>query len=182
MHSGFSLTLPLTHHTLRPPRPARQVTISMSSAKGSLKGHGKCSNIGCMDPGKMICSRCKWAGYCSKVCQKAHWKRHKGFCIAATPSESLTVVMVEGKEFWTAEILESSLEALLQLRLSMIVKSKSKLTDHRSQCACASCHGDDRRSDLMLRVLGLLVRTAHRVRIRPHFCSFLWCFFVSFWF
>jgi len=34
----------------------------------------------------MRCSRCKRVAYCSKECQKAHWKTHKPFCKPAKPA------------------------------------------------------------------------------------------------
>ncbi|KAM6494778.1 protein of unknown function (DUF4470) domain containing protein [Amanita muscaria] len=34
----------------------------------------------CKDPGTMACSACKLVSYCSKECQKAHWKQHKQDC------------------------------------------------------------------------------------------------------
>lgn len=36
----------------------------------------------CGKPGKFLCSRCKSVRYCSKECQKAHWKEHKKVCKA----------------------------------------------------------------------------------------------------
>ena len=37
----------------------------------------------CGGPGPLVCSRCKVARYCGKVCQTAHWKSsHKRSCLA----------------------------------------------------------------------------------------------------
>ena len=47
----------------------------------------KCSNIGCekleSKTGEFkLCTQCRVAYYCSRKCQKQHWKReHKQFCI-----------------------------------------------------------------------------------------------------
>ncbi|CAJ1961753.1 unnamed protein product [Cylindrotheca closterium] len=44
-----------------------------------------CSHCGKQEPAESIshmsCSRCKLVHYCSKACQKAHWKHHKQYCV-----------------------------------------------------------------------------------------------------
>ncbi|KDR66055.1 hypothetical protein GALMADRAFT_232756 [Galerina marginata CBS 339.88] len=42
----------------------------------------------CNQPGTMVCSECRLVSYCSKECQKAHWKLHKGDCKNPMRSES----------------------------------------------------------------------------------------------
>ena len=44
-----------------------------------------CCGPGCTEGGKLICSRCGAARYCSAACQKAHWKLHKPACIEPPP-------------------------------------------------------------------------------------------------
>ncbi|KAF2120217.1 hypothetical protein BDV96DRAFT_642062 [Lophiotrema nucula] len=34
----------------------------------------------CQKPAALKCGRCKFAWYCSAVCQRAHWKEHKSTC------------------------------------------------------------------------------------------------------
>ena len=34
------------------------------------------------------CSQCEIAYYCSKTCQKGHWKKHKAACIAAVAAKA----------------------------------------------------------------------------------------------
>jgi len=34
------------------------------------------------------CSQCEIAYYCSKTCQKGHWKQHKAACIAAVAAKA----------------------------------------------------------------------------------------------
>ena len=34
------------------------------------------------------CSQCEIAYYCSKTCQRAHWKKHKAVCIAAVTAKA----------------------------------------------------------------------------------------------
>ena len=39
----------------------------------SLKGESEAAAV-------KLCSQCKVVGYCSRACQVAHWKAHKGVC------------------------------------------------------------------------------------------------------
>jgi len=44
---------------------------------------GKCNRRPCKEPQLekfQICSRCKQINYCSRDCQKSHWKDHKAIC------------------------------------------------------------------------------------------------------
>jgi len=51
-----------------------------AKAKVAKVNEHECSN--CMAPGSSICGRCGVASYCSRECQKAHWKEsHKDRCI-----------------------------------------------------------------------------------------------------
>lgn len=52
----------------------------------SVTKMGICYNIECLLPGKqfprskiLYCAGCDF-GYCSRACQKAHWKKHKKYC------------------------------------------------------------------------------------------------------
>ena len=40
----------------------------------------------CQNHGTMKCGRCEFARYCSKKCQRAHWKQHKVECQSRNPS------------------------------------------------------------------------------------------------
>ncbi len=53
----------------------------------SVKKMGSCSNPDCSLPGRkvernkiLLCAQCNQLGYCSRACQKAHWKEHKKLC------------------------------------------------------------------------------------------------------
>lgn len=39
-----------------------------------------CGNCGKAEPGLKVCARCSSERYCSRDCQKAHWKTHKKAC------------------------------------------------------------------------------------------------------
>ncbi len=55
---------------------------SRTREKGNKKG-GKAGIIkcwGCDNEGKLVCSRCKTARFCSAECQKKAWKQHKPDC------------------------------------------------------------------------------------------------------
>ena len=39
-----------------------------------------CALPGCLEEANKTCVRCNKARYCSKQCQKSHWREHKKFC------------------------------------------------------------------------------------------------------
>jgi len=41
----------------------------------------------CKQEGKSLCSRCEQVKYCSRECQKKHWKEHKQFCTTKEKQE-----------------------------------------------------------------------------------------------
>ena len=46
---------------------------------------------------KLKCARCRAAVYCSRACQKSHWKEHKAICNAMTSGD--TDVVAHGHFF-----------------------------------------------------------------------------------
>jgi hypothetical protein len=74
-----------------PPRKsARQVEDIKAVGKGAF-GTDRCAGCGdkqC-DEGTplVVCSACKGTMYCGKVCQKQHWKMHKGVCVKKVDEE-----------------------------------------------------------------------------------------------
>ena len=58
--------------------------IAAAEAKAAeAKATKKCAANGCLKKGASACSACRSVSYCSKECQKAHWKEHKQTCRAA---------------------------------------------------------------------------------------------------
>ena len=49
---------------------------------------GKCCEV-CSKPGKKSCARCELVRYCSRDCQKLHWREHKPNCRAPVGPEAL---------------------------------------------------------------------------------------------
>lgn len=64
------------------------------------------------------CGRCREARYCSRECQKEHWKSHKAVCRsgdAATASEPRAAARADDKPYWGGEVnAAESLEERLQ--------------------------------------------------------------------
>ena len=58
---------------------------------------GTCSAGNCGLAALHQCSKCKFAGYCSKECQKKHWRKHKNECLPCT----FSVGMLGHKAFST---------------------------------------------------------------------------------
>lgn len=52
----------------------------MNQPEINQAGNTSCVNVACKTGARLRCSACKKAEYCSKKCQKQHWKDHKSFC------------------------------------------------------------------------------------------------------
>jgi hypothetical protein len=46
-------------------------------------GAVECQNLHCDQLGMKLCSRCHDVRYCSRACQKRHWKLHKTVCTSS---------------------------------------------------------------------------------------------------
>lgn len=62
-------------------------------SKKDPKSAVKCGLPGCDNEGTKTCSRCKIVSYCSRECQKKHWKAHKMECMS--PQEAKVVDKME---------------------------------------------------------------------------------------
>ncbi|KAF9476993.1 hypothetical protein BDN70DRAFT_838420 [Pholiota conissans] len=62
---------------------ASKTSADNSEDKGPSKPESNCANCGGSGkPTLLACSACKKTQYCSRECQKAHWKVHKKTCVA----------------------------------------------------------------------------------------------------
>jgi len=59
--------------------------VHKAKVKDTTKSHECCLKCGKTNAKMNVCSKCKVAKYCSKDCQKSHWKQHKSTC---TPPEA----------------------------------------------------------------------------------------------
>ncbi|KDR66739.1 hypothetical protein GALMADRAFT_106135 [Galerina marginata CBS 339.88] len=72
----------------------KSITDSLSKLQYPPPEALPCANVQvdkykfCEKPGIMACSECRLVSYCSKECQKVHWKLHKGDCKNPMRSES----------------------------------------------------------------------------------------------
>jgi len=84
---------PITFNTFRacaakhPPTKEDVPGIDTDTAKAIIDIFGRCflfSSYECGKCGKTspekTCSACNWMKYCSRECQRAHWKEHKKWC------------------------------------------------------------------------------------------------------
>lgn len=70
-----------------------------------------CSKTGTLEAPLLCCSRCRVVWYCSRECQRAHWKIHKVYCKKLTAVErdrSMSLRMALDR------FVEQSLEAVLE--------------------------------------------------------------------
>ena len=58
----------------------REIQNAYSRGETAPSGVKTCRARGCADAGTKRCSVCRAAYYCSKECQKTHWKEHKKEC------------------------------------------------------------------------------------------------------
>lgn len=75
----------------------------------------KCSNPGCDNKGKHLCSACGEEKYCTKECQKSHWGAHKLACKSAVKPE--------------AAALLKSFDSLSSKQLKNIISAKAATMD-----------------------------------------------------
>lgn len=118
-----------------------------------------CANEGCRELGNMHCSSCRSVVYCSRPCQKAHWKIHRPTCkllsdavnqatnqivndsqsvlkSSANRAKSSMIFSDDPKEEWTlrmglaSEYISQLSEGDVKLRLVEEMNSIDKLEDY----------------------------------------------------
>ena len=71
------------HHFSQQTLQNQSTTLeSISVQNHSLNMETTCSLPSCSQPATLRCGACKISHYCSKECQKSHWKTHKAICFA----------------------------------------------------------------------------------------------------
>ena len=68
--------------------------VHKAKLKDTKKAREPCLNCGKSNPKMNVCSKCKVAKYCSKECQKSHWKQHKSTCTTPAAKEGAEVATV----------------------------------------------------------------------------------------
>lgn len=69
-----------------------------------------CSKIGDFEAPLRVCAGCRVACYCSKECQRAHWKRHKGVCKLTKPERNNAISL----RMVTLRFLNQNFESLYE--------------------------------------------------------------------
>ena len=69
--------------------------------KKSTNMSGTCSAENCGLAAVLQCSKCKFAGYCSKECQKKHWQKHKKECLPCTFSVVVATHPQQGQKVFS---------------------------------------------------------------------------------
>ena len=65
----------------------REALVATSSNDYVPKSITLCANCK-IKPAEKVCARCRAVSYCSKECQRMHWKEHKASCIPVAPVSS----------------------------------------------------------------------------------------------
>ena len=73
--------------------PANNKATAKKDAKAEPDAH-RCFHCQTEGTGYKCCSQCKMAWYCSRSCQKLHWKHHhKRVCVAAVAAKAKRATM-----------------------------------------------------------------------------------------
>lgn len=86
-----------------------------------------CSNPECTKEGKLWCSKCEEARYCSASCQKTHWSAHKAGCKALAAAKASSAAAVAAAAAVTGDANTGFLKT--------VVAAADKLTNVASSAA-----------------------------------------------
>lgn len=67
-------------------------TATSSRSSHSSSSKGKCTNCGQSSEHMKKCAGCGKTRYCSRNCQKQHWKQHKPHCTPSTPEDGSKIL------------------------------------------------------------------------------------------
>ena len=92
-----------------------------------------------------ICSSCYQVRYCSRDCQKQHWKVHKPFCLSVRNAHTESDDSLSTPTTSFAERLQ---EQAIEIQVPRITLSLSSLTSLPSHCRCSmrSCRNTSTKS------------------------------------
>ena len=79
-------------------KAAQGAASDISDAAAPAHEH-PCENCGCTNAGRSQCSACGLAWYCSKECQKAHYKEHRPACKAEQIAARARILAADGHNF-----------------------------------------------------------------------------------
>ena len=89
------------------------------------------------------CSQCEIAFYCSKDCQRGHWKTHKAACVAAVAAKAVVETVEVLEEVMVAEVsMEATVDGAderedLEAVLAVLVALEVVLADLQEEVETA---------------------------------------------
>ena len=132
-----------------------------------------CGNPDCPKPGTDMCSRCKSVFYCSRDCQRSHWKAgHKKVCKKAGVPAGRSSSSGAGKGLLCAGLLIEAASVGDTLAVRRLLSSPGSDVDVRDEFGqtpllLAAGKGHVECVELLLAAPGVLVNQAHKDGATP---------------